>query len=54
MQSRTAEGKHNMCDVKFIRSINIPEAFESKEAAQAAIDTRGIVIDGLVYKIRQK
>src|ERR1039457_6942385 len=65
MTSRTPEGKHvtrfivlkksaNMGDSKFIRSINIPEAFETKEAAQTAIDTRGVVADGLQYKVRQK
>ena len=65
MASRTPEGKHvtrfivlkksaNMGDTKFIRSLNIPEAFETKEAAQTAIDTRGVVADGLQYKVRQK
>jgi hypothetical protein len=43
-----------MGDTKFIRSLNIPEAFETKEAAQTAIDTRGVVADGLQYKVRQK
>ncbi len=47
MASRTADGKHTKrfivlkkseSDDKFVRSISVPQYFETKELAQAAID----------------
>lgn len=61
MTSRTPEGKHtkrfiilkkNSQETKFVRSTSIPEAFPTREEAQAAIDSRGSEL--VDYKIRQK
>ena len=65
MQSRTPEGKHTTRfivlkksgtngDTTFVRSTNIPEAFETKELAQAAIEARGSNLPTTQYKVRQK
>ena len=67
MASRTAEGKHtkrfivlkkssNNGDEKFVRSINIPEFFETRELALAAVAERGVrnPVGTLEYKVRQK
>ena len=63
MTSRTADGKHtkrfivlkkNESNEKFIRSVIIPEYFETKELAQAAIKARGSDNPLTVYKVRQK
>lgn len=63
MKSRTEDGKHtkrfiilkkNVNDAQFVRSFNIPEFFATREAAQAAIDTRGSKEFGIAYKVRQK
>ena len=65
MTSRTADGKHTKRfivlkksesngDTEFVRSINIPEYFETKELAQAAIKARGSDKPTTVYKVRQK
>jgi hypothetical protein len=67
MASRTPEGKHttrfivlkkseNKGDTKFVRSINIPEYFETKQLALDAIAERGVKnpTGTLVYKVRQK
>ena len=67
MASRTAEGKHttrfivlkkssNNGDTKFVRSINIPEFFHTREAAQAAILERGVKnpVGTLEYRVRMK
>ena len=65
MTSRTPEGKHTKrfivlkksegnLDTKFVRSVNIPEAFETKELAQSAIAERRSVVTTTQYKIRQK
>ena len=64
-KSRTPEGKHVKRfivlkksqvngDTEFVRSLNIPEYFETKEAAQAAVEARGVKTVGTFYKIRQK
>lgn len=65
MTSRTPEGKHTKRfivlkksesngDTTFVRSINIPEAFETKELAQAAIEARRSNFSTTQYKVRQK
>jgi hypothetical protein len=65
MTSRTPEGKHtkrfivlkkskNNGDTKFIRSVTIPEYFETKELALEAIAKLGVKAEGLTYKVRQK
>jgi hypothetical protein len=65
MASRTAEGKHTTRfivlkksvlngDQQFVRSLTIPEAFETKELAQAAIDARRSEVPTTQYKVRQK
>ena len=61
MQSRTPEGKHTKRFIvllkldagkTYIRSDSIPEFFATREAAQAAVTTRGS--SNCTYKIRQK
>ena len=65
MQSRTAEGKHTKRfivlkksvlngDEKYIRSVNIPEYFETKELALVAIEARRSEVPTTQYKVRQK
>ena len=65
MASRTAEGKHvtrfivlkkNSEDTKFVRSFNIPEFFETRELALAAVAERGVrnPVGTLEYRVRQK
>ena len=67
MTSRTPEGKHtkrfivlkkssNSGDEKYVRSINIPEAFETRELALTAVTERGVKnpVGTLEYKVRQK
>ena len=65
MASRTPEGKHttrfivlkkseNNGDTKFVRSVNIPEYFDTKELALAAIAVRRSENPTTQYKVRQK
>jgi hypothetical protein len=61
MNSRTPEGKHTTrfivlkkggTDEKFVRSNVIREPFPTREAAQEAINSRGV--PGVAYKVRMK
>ncbi len=63
MASRTADGKHTKrfivlkkseSDDKFVRSISVPQYFETKELAQAAIDGIRTQYPDVEYKVRQK
>ena len=65
MASRTLEGKHvtrfivlkksiDNGDTKFVRSINIPEFFTTREAAAEAIVVRRSGNPTAQYKVRQK
>jgi hypothetical protein len=63
MTSRTAEGKHTKrfivlkkgaSDTSFVRSKNIPEAFETRELAEAAVVERRSPVEITLYKVRQK
>jgi hypothetical protein len=65
MASRTLEGKHvtrfivlkkseNNGDAGFVRSVNIPEFFSTREAAQSAIATRRSSVTTTQYRVRQK
>jgi hypothetical protein len=63
MTSRTAEGKHTKrfivlkkgaSDTSFTRSYNIPEAFATRELAEAAIVARRTPSQDTLYKVRQK
>jgi hypothetical protein len=63
MTSRTPEGKHtkrfivlkkNSMDEKYVRSLNLPQAFETKELAQTALAIHALKFPKVQYKIRQK
>lgn len=63
MTSRTPEGKHtkrfivlkkNEADGRYIRSYSIPEAFATRELAEAAVIERRSINQNVLYKIRQK
>jgi hypothetical protein len=64
MASRTPEGKHvtwfivlkkkDGLDEKFVRSLNVPGYFETRELAQAAADESKLQYPSVQYKVSQE
>lgn len=64
MASRTAEGKHTKRFIIMVKSVGdysrsgndgLRGFFATKEEAQAALDPqKGLISEGLTYKVRQK
>ena len=65
MQSRTAAGKYTKRyivlkkskgngDTTFVRSVNVPGFYPTKELAQAAVEEFGSKLPTTQYRIRQK